>query len=141
VVREYEPIAQAAGVRIVVAADESQISGDEDALAVALRNLLGNALRFARSRIAVELTATPTGVSLRVLDDGPGFDAESAARAFHRFYRGPEQGRGAEGTGLGLALVLRIAQLHGGNARLVPGIDGGAGVELELPANSAGATP
>jgi two-component system sensor histidine kinase QseC len=139
VAQEIEPIAQAAGIRIEVAADHSSIPGNEDALAVALRNLLGNALRFARSRITVEVGAMESGVSLRVRDDGPGFDAESAARAFHRFYRGSEQGRGADGTGLGLALVLRIAQLHGGDARLVPGFDGGGGVELVFPGSVAAA--
>jgi signal transduction histidine kinase len=137
VAQEYEPLARAAGIQLRVSGQALQVAGDEDALAVALRNLLGNALRFARTSIRIEVTATDSGAALRVLDDGPGFDAQTAARAFDRFYRGPQQGRGVDGTGLGLALVLRIAQLHGATARLVPGTAGGAGVQIEFPGNTA----
>jgi signal transduction histidine kinase len=60
-------------------------------------------------------------------DDGPGFSDESKRRAFHGFFRGLEE------AGLGLALVLRVAQLHQGSVEIVPGIEGGAGVALHLP--------
>jgi signal transduction histidine kinase len=97
-----------------------------------LRNLINNSLRFARGRIAIRVSGDDDYAYVTVTDDGPGFNEESARRAFHRFFRGSEAGRNSEGAGLGLAMVLRILQLHGGTVRLVPGMDGGAGVELRF---------
>ena len=133
VIREFTPLANLRGLRIRSTSDETAVLGDEDALAIALRNLLSNALRFARTQVAVEVAGDKDWVSITVRDDGPGFSEESSTRAFHRFFRGGEEGRHSEGAGLGLALVLRIAQLHTGAVHIVPGIDGGAGVALQLP--------
>jgi len=139
VIDELRPRAQARGIDIALEGQAGTLLGDEDALAIALRNLLGNALRYARSRILVRVGGIGDMVSLTVLDDGPGFDEDSARRAFHRFYRGAQTGRGnhdaegADGAGLGLALVLRIVQLHAGSVQMVPGIDGGAGIAMQLP--------
>jgi len=125
------------GIAVAVNSDGSEVIGDEDALAIALRNLISNALRFARTRIVIEIAGENAHVRITIRDDGPGFSGESAKRAFHRFYRGTEAGRPSDGAGLGLALVLRIIQLHGGTVRIAPGIDSGAGVELRLPRNLA----
>ena len=95
--------------------------------------MLNNALRFARSRIVVEVTHFYDHVTLAVRDDGPGFSEESKQRAFHRFFRGPEEGRPSDGAGLGLALVQRVAQLHAAWVQIVPGIDNGAGVAIHFP--------
>ena len=133
VAQEFVPLAESRAIRISVEADESKVLGDDDALAIALRNVLSNALRYARSQIRVQICGDHQLVSMRILDDGPGFSGESAQRAFHRFFRGTEGGQPSDGAGLGLALVLRIAQLHCGTARLIPGIDKGAGIAIELP--------
>ncbi len=133
VAAEFATPASERGIRIVVQSDESEVLGNEDALAIALRNLLSNALRYARKQIRIEVTGADKTVSIRVLDDGAGFDEESARRAFHRFFRGSWEGQTSHGAGLGLALVLRIAQLHGGSAQIVPGIEGGGGVAIQLP--------
>ena len=133
VIREFTPLAEPRGIHIAVASTESIVIGDEDALAIAIRNLLSNALRFARTRVAVEVETDDVRVTVTVRDDGPGFSEDSARRAFHRFFRGCEEGRPSDGAGLGLALVLRIAQLHAGAVKIVDGIDGGAGVALQFP--------
>jgi signal transduction histidine kinase len=130
---EFTATAELRGIRITTSIDESIVLGDEDALAIALRNLLNNALRFARTRVAVDVAHDQDRVIVTVRDDGPGFSEESKRRAFHRFFRGSEEGRTADGAGLGLALVLRVAQLHRGSVEIVPGIEGGAGVALDLP--------
>ena len=103
------------------------MTGDEDALAVALRNMLNNALRFARSRIVVEVTHFHDHVTLAVRDDGPGFSEESKRRAFIASSADLRKERASDGAGLGLALVLRVAQLHAAWVQIVPGIDNGAG--------------
>jgi len=133
VVKEFTTAADLRGIRISASADDSIVTGDEDALAIALRNLLNNALRFARTRVAVEVAHADARVTVTVRDDGPGFSDESKRRAFHRFFRGAEQGRPSEGAGLGLALVLRVVQLHEGSVELVPGIEGGGGITMHLP--------
>jgi len=121
------------GIRIMASTDGSIVTGDEDALAIALRNLLNNALRFARTRVVIDVAPANGRVTIAIRDDGPGFTEESRRRAFHRFFRGLEKGRPSEGAGLGLALVLRVAQLHEGSVDIVPGIEGGAGIALHLP--------
>ncbi len=133
VVGEFAPLAEARGIKITLRAEDAVLLGDADALAIAVRNLVSNALRYARSQIRIRITGDDRYVHVAVLDDGPGFSEESAQRAFHRFYRGVEAGESSEGAGLGLALVARIAQLHAGTVKIVPGIGSGAGVELRLP--------
>ncbi|MDE2367563.1 MAG: sensor histidine kinase N-terminal domain-containing protein [Burkholderiales bacterium] len=139
VVAEFQPLAQQRGIALFVGADEAAVRGDQEALAIALRNLLRNALRHARARIEVQVAGGDGTVQLLVRDDGPGFSAASARRAFHRFYRGNEADRPPhDGAGLGLALVLRVVQLHGGSVAIVDGIDGGAGVAMTLPQHAPG---
>ncbi len=135
---EFRPLAEARGAAISVNAEEVGVIGDIDALAVALRNLVANALRFARREIVIEVRYENDQAMLAVRDDGPGFSEDSAERAFHRFYRGPESERSTAGAGLGLALVLRIVQLHAGVVRLAPGIAGGAGVVIQLSRHMIG---
>jgi signal transduction histidine kinase len=133
IVNEFTGLAERRGIRIMASTDGSIVTGDEDALAIALRNLLNNALRFARTRVVIDVAPANDRVTIAVRDDGPGFTEESRRRAFHRFFRGLEKGRPSEGAGLGLALVLRVAQLHEGSVDIVPGIEGGAGIALHLP--------
>ena len=67
-----------------------------------------------------------------VQDDGPGFSEESLTRAFHRFFRGPEESSSSEGVGLGLALVRRIVERHGGQISYEP-LGPGARFVVRLP--------
>src|SRR5215469_11916558 len=133
IVSEFMATAEFRGIRITSSIDDSIVLGDEDALAIALRNLLNNALGFARTNVAVDVTHDQDRVAVTVRDDGPGFSEESKRRAFHRFFRGLEAGRASDGAGLGLALVLRVTQLHEGSVEIVPGIENGAGIALRLP--------
>jgi signal transduction histidine kinase len=124
--------AEQRGVRVESALEVTQADVDEDALGIAVRNLIDNALRYARTRIVVESRLEDGALVLAVRDDGPGMAPEIAARAFDRFYRGEQ---GDTGSGLGLALVRRVAELHSGTVRLGAGLDGtGTAVEIVLPA-------
>jgi signal transduction histidine kinase len=136
VAAEFSATAEMRGIALALEADGGTVLGDEDALAVALRNLLANAMRYARERITIRLEVQDGWASIRVSDDGPGFKEEDARRAFHRFFRGAERAQ-SDGVGLGLSLVLQIAKVHGGSASIVPQVGGGATVEIRLPTAGA----
>lgn len=103
-----------------------------------IQNLLLNAVRFARSRVRVELAASESGFQLSVEDDGPGIPKEERTRVFNSFVRlYNEDSKQAGGFGLGLAIVRRIMQWHGGNVEFVDSTLGGARVVLRWPKNTA----
>lgn len=136
VVDLYEPLAEAAGMRLVrEPADPAAVDGDRDLLADATANLLANAVKYAGPGATVRIgTCTgPAGVLLSVQDDGPGVPAGELARLGQRFHR---LDRSRNGYGLGLASVRAIALLHGGDLRFSdarPGLR----VELALPLPAA----
>ncbi|MFC5300388.1 ATP-binding protein [Azospira restricta] len=101
------------GQTLTLAADAAAVSGDRDLLAVALRNLVDNAVRYTPEggRIEVRVGCEHGAACVAVADNGPGVPAAELPRLVERFYRGREAG--AEGSGLGLAIVRRIAELHG----------------------------
>ena len=90
----------------------------------ALTNLIGNAMRFAKSKITVNVRDDDGSVVLEVEDDGPGIAREDIATVFDRFAQGSDVQARKGGTGLGLAIVREAARLHGGDAstRSVPGV-------------------
>lgn len=110
------------------------VDGNAELLAIMARNLVDNAVRYAAAggTVDVAVTRSGAGVSLVVADDGPGLSAEERARIFDRFYR--KLGTGREGSGLGLSIVARIAELHGAGIALDPGIGGrGLAVAITFP--------
>ncbi|MGH2351624.1 MAG: sensor histidine kinase, partial [Chloroflexota bacterium] len=89
--------------------------GDGDLLLLAVYNLVDNALKFSSDGAAVEVRAREdgAGTAIEVADTGGGIAGEDLPHVAEELYRG-EGARGTEGSGLGLALVDRIAALHGG---------------------------
>jgi signal transduction histidine kinase len=108
------------------------VMADPLRLGQALGNLVENAIRHGAGDIVLSGTATPDGAAIAVSDQGAGFGAELAERAFERFTRADEA-RSGDGAGLGLAIVQAIAQGHGGRAVIVDG-PSGATVRILLPA-------
>jgi two-component system sensor histidine kinase QseC len=126
---------RARSLQLEVEVPDISVRADPDSLPVALRNLGENAIRHAASRVRIEAHSEAERITITVRDDGPGMTAEQQLRAFDRFYRGTNDSAGA---GLGLALVNRVAEMHGGSVRFVPGLGGrGLGVEVELPKTAA----
>jgi signal transduction histidine kinase len=112
-----------------------RVRGDAGHLTRVARNLLDNAARHARGRVEVSLVGDGNQVVLAVDDDGPGVPEAERERIFERFTRLEEaRSRDAGGVGLGLALVRRIVERHGGTARVVESPLGGARAEVRLPA-------
>jgi signal transduction histidine kinase len=91
------------------------VTGDPDLLVLAVYNLIENALKFTSEEDSVEVRALDDGraILIEVADSGAGIAPEDLPRIFEELYRG-SNARGTEGSGLGLALVHRIATLHGG---------------------------
>lgn len=118
------------------------LSADRALLRRAVQNLLGNALRHAHSRVVVQLREAPGGVRIAVEDDGPGVPESQRERIFEPFSRLDEtRSKSSGGYGLGLAIVRRIAERHGGRIACGVAALGGARFELELPWAAGSATP
>ncbi|MCK9285695.1 MAG: sensor histidine kinase N-terminal domain-containing protein [Rhodocyclaceae bacterium] len=111
------------------------VRGEPTLLSVLLRNLIDNAVRYSppdsRLRVAVDTTAEG-GVQLDVVDQGPGIPAADRQRVLDRFTR--IDASGESGSGLGLSIVARIAELHAARLELSEGEDGrGLRVRLAFP--------
>ncbi|KAA3628108.1 MAG: two-component sensor histidine kinase [Proteobacteria bacterium] len=113
VVGEYAPDAIRKGVDLgLEEGSRGQIRGLPEAVRVMLRNLVDNAVKYtpAGGRVDVGVSESHQGVIVSVADSGPGIDPELRERVFNRFYR--VVGNEEEGSGLGLSIVQRIAELH-----------------------------
>src|SRR6267154_2209841 len=98
------------------AASDSQLLGDWNLLFQGLQNLLDNAIHYGRERIDIHLRRQHHQAIITVRDYGPGVDESALPRLFERFYR-VDSARTAGGSGIGLALVRAIADIHGGHVR------------------------
>src|SRR5881227_3809910 len=129
----YQMVADDHNVTINCSGD-GQIYADPDLFERALGNLLDNALRFTAEHgsIHIALSKHNADFEVAVSDNGHGIAAEHLPRVFDRFYRA-ESSRGSDGTGLGLALVKSIVDLHAGSATIQSQIGYGTTVKLIFP--------
>jgi signal transduction histidine kinase len=114
-----------------------RVLGTTRQLGQVVRNLLDNASRHANGLVRVAVLTTGAEVRMTVDDDGPGIEPDDRERVFDRFTRlDAGRARDAGGSGLGLALVKRIVEAHGGHVRAtdVDGAPTGARFEVRLPA-------
>jgi len=111
------------------------VSGRPAALQRAVLNLIDNAGKWspADQPVQVRLRAEGASAVLEVDDAGPGIDAVDAPRVFDRFYRA-DSARGLPGSGLGLSIVQRVVDAHGGRATVARSTRGGALLRVDLPA-------
>jgi len=110
------------------------VSGQRESLAILLRNLVDNAIRYTPQQGRVELTIEHQDgeVLLRLGDSGPGIPEDKRERIFDRFFR--LAGQDTPGSGLGLSIVKRIAELHRAELALERSALGGLEVQLRFPA-------
>lgn len=134
VVSNLAPWALARGRALSLEGDETRgarVPGNQDAIGSALRNLVDNALAHAPAGTEVRVQVGP-GARVSVLDDGAGVPQAERAHVFERFWRSKTAPAG--GAGLGLAIVRKIMEAHGGRVFVEDRASGGAVFTMEFPA-------
>jgi len=126
------------GPKVEIASDATRVYGDATLLARALGAMLDNARKHGSGDVTLRVSKVHDDIVFAVEDQGPGFAAGEAAKVFAPFFRGNGAAHDeARGVGLGLALVRRIAEAHGGRAVAENrGADAGARVSMAIPARS-----
>jgi signal transduction histidine kinase len=111
------------------------VSMDPRLMGLAISNLVANACRHARRQVRVSAARSPSGVRISVEDDGSGIPADRRTEIFRAFKTLESLREGTTGGfGLGLAIVARVAALHGGHASAGDSTDlGGARLVVEWP--------
>ncbi|MDF2670392.1 MAG: two-component system sensor histidine kinase, partial [Paenibacillus sp.] len=115
-----------------------RVYADEDRLRQVFVNLIGNALRFARSRIEITVKLESPDYVITVTDDGMGIEAEDLPYIFERFYSGVVKRRepastSSSGLGLGLPIVKQWIETHKGTVRVSSRWNEGTVFHVQLP--------
>jgi two-component system sensor histidine kinase KdpD len=113
--------------------DGLTVDGDGDLVALAIRQLLDNALKYSPPTSTIEIRAEANGsVDLTICNSGSAIPAREQHRVLERFYRGA-RARNIPGTGMGLAIVQQIAEAHAGTLKLTSSEETGTAFTLSLP--------
>ena len=135
-------------VELEIASELPSLVGDGPSLQSAVRNLVGNAVKYAGTDRWVRVRVSPGGtpsqreVHIAVDDHGPGLDADEQRQVFEPFFRGRDAvANQIQGSGLGLSLVRRIVDAHGGRVELESAPGRGSTFTICLPADSTRRAP
>jgi len=137
--------ADAQKVQLVGGGDAgARVYGDEALLAVALHNLIANAVQYSPkgSRVGIGVNVSDSVVEIAVTDQGVGIAEADLDRVFERFFRSdPARSRHTGGSGLGLSIVKHVVQNHGGEVRLWSQMGNGSTFTMRLPEASLASAP
>lgn len=126
---------QALALTVEIAPEVAKVRADEVRVRQILVNLISNAIKYARTRIVIGLHHTDGDkrkpLILRVFDDGPAIEPERQVKLFDPFFRGALK-RGADAT-LGLSIVKRFVELHGGSIAVDSRMDVGTSIICTFP--------
>ena len=126
-----------ARVRVVRATPTRTATMDMSLMRLALRNLLANALRYSPAELPVGVRIgdldEPLALAIDVIDSGPGIPPALRNRLFQRANRARGAHRASHGMGLGLYIVRRVMELHGGSVELLRDTPQGVTMRLVVP--------
>lgn len=125
-----------AGLNIIVEINGALpvIEGDPRRLTQVFDNLVVNAVKYAPgSPLIINAEKSNHHVEISFIDQGPGISPEALPYVFDRFYRGPDQARRADGSGLGLFICRQIIQAHNGDITISSTLNQGTAVKIILP--------
>lgn len=128
--------ASAQGIKVVARVENSALFADRDKLAVALDNLISNALKYSPQNGSVEIIGRQEDnlMVIDVCDNGPGISPGREAEMFEPFVQGPPpEGSPVRGSGLGLSIVRELINAHGGTIELLPNQPQGTRACVRLP--------
>ena len=130
-------VADSHRIRLVRGGDKnSEVYGDEALLAIALHNLISNAIQYSPdgSRVGIGINSADGVVEIAVTDQGVGIPEDELDRVFERFFRSdPARSRNTGGSGLGLSIVKHVVQNHGGDVRVWSQPGNGSTFTVRLP--------
>ncbi|MGH2682194.1 MAG: ATP-binding protein [Actinomycetota bacterium] len=136
-VQRFKEQAERAGVRIRLHGEPVTVRGAAGDLALLVRNLLDNAVRYSPNggRVDVDVTGGDGEALLAIRDTGIGIPARDLPRIFERFYR-VDRARSREtgGTGLGLSIAKHVTEQHGGRIEVASELGRGSEFRVRLPA-------
>jgi signal transduction histidine kinase len=129
--------AEEAGVTLEIATrSERPVRGSQRDLALLIRNLIDNAIRYSHEggHVSVDVDPSDDAVTLRVSDTGIGIPSKDIPRIFERFYRVDRaRSRDTGGTGLGLAIVRHVVENHGGAMEVDSELGRGTDFRISFP--------
>lgn len=141
---DLQDLAAARRMRFTLEGEGGRAIGDPDLLRVVMNNLLGNAVKYGQegTDILVRAGRTSEGLRLEVRNQGIGVPPDKVPNLFKKFYRvhDPET-RSTKGTGVGLYLVRRLVELHGGQVRVEGEYGAWIAFSIVLPDPGFGAAP
>ncbi|HEX9026870.1 MAG TPA: HAMP domain-containing sensor histidine kinase [Clostridium sp.] len=131
-----EPQWSSKNITLDVSLEETIICGDEDLLSQVFINLFNNAIKFTpeNGNIDVNLCSNENGIECKISDTGIGISPQDQPRIFERFYKADKsRDRSLGGNGLGLSIVKKIIDLHGGKISLISEFGKGTEFTVLLP--------
>jgi two-component system sensor histidine kinase QseC len=143
VIAELYPQLEARRQRIELVGDHVPMQGDSFAIEILLKNLIENASKYSgdNGEIRVILESVEGAVTMTVEDSGPGIPVDQYAKVFERFYRvgSDRRDNAVPGSGIGLAIVQHLAQVHGATVSLgESGFATGLAVTVSFPSHYPG---
>jgi two-component system sensor histidine kinase KdpD len=123
-------------LKVQIQGDISSVDADPDMIGLALRQLLGNAVKYSPPETEISISASQVGdtLTIAVRDHGPGIPPDELDAIFERFYRGKRTQESVAGTGMGLSIARDIVRAHHGKLRVQNTPEGGAQFSFTLPA-------
>ena len=126
-------------VEIVESADNYLVFGESTLLQRAIENLIENGIRYgkAKGEVCLKLAQEAEFIQLTVIDNGQGIASDEQTKIFDRFYRVNNARTMDEktGTGIGLSIVKRIVEIHGGDIQVTSQLDQGSEFSIRLPSS------